>query len=140
MIDLTFILRVIDTWQARLWLEHWDIEIDWDEPADSDAHAQIRPHARRKQATLQLEEDWEQWSVEHANWVIAHELLHCSHRDVDAVLAIHLSGGLLSSAAEALVDEAYEVAMERYIDDQARILVQGFGLVQPASSGDAPAE
>lgn len=122
------IQRLLREWQKRLWLEHWDVVVLWDETVPS-SNAEISPNPYRQNANLQLNPAWKTWTIERANYLIVHELLHCSDRGIDNVLEVQLEGQLHRDL-QTVIEEAYTLEMERFIDDQARILVKGYGIVR----------
>lgn len=123
------ILTILSTWQERLWLREWRIEVKWTDTGPDGCSAAVSRNPTCRIADLWLHPDWPTWSRAFANETIVHELVHCLHRDPDMALERHLGGGLLSGQAEALVMESYDLAMERFVDDISRILVTAFGEV-----------
>lgn len=121
--------RILRVWQRRLWLEQWDVTILWDEPCPANSSAEITPNPYRRSANLQLNPAWKSWSIERANVLACHELLHCAHRGIDNVLEVQIDGQMHRDA-HTVAMESYTLEMERFIDDQARILVDAFGIVR----------
>lgn len=126
-------------WQQRLALLHWDVRIDFDYPTPGDEmaalariNAQANPHHN---ATIILHRNWSRWPADawgdegadkrHADYVLAHELMHCVLRDLDR-LALD---AMVSMGREAgkLWEGIWEDAMERAVDHLAQAAFHELG-------------
>ena len=110
--------RILRTWQRRLKLEHWDIKIDWNNPADDGAIADNERMNKYDDSIIRLSRTWPSWDSTYAAATIVHELLHCHDRDLQEAMKA-LDGDKTWSAHE----------LEGFVDRLAVILV---GLAGPA--------
>lgn len=114
--------RIFRGWQARLGLDHWSIEINWDDlPGHSQALASISNESSYDLAELRLDPEWKEWDNWLANRIACHELLHLLFRDLDQAEQSAL--GPLSYDARVLMGERLEHETEGVIDRLAQRFV-----------------
>ena len=77
--------REFRTWQNRLGLDAWHVEINWDEPARKDCDATTWRSDDYDRAVIKLDVEWPSWDDDFTRRIIVHELLHLLTRDVDEV-------------------------------------------------------
>lgn len=117
--------RIVRVWQKRFRLEAWDIKVDFaDEELTNEAS--VWKHDQYANATIRLNGEWVEWSDYHANYIVAHELLHIVNRDRD--VAARRARGQLDYSAQDAYAEWYRTADEGAVDRLAEIFVEIGGL------------
>lgn len=120
--------RIVRTWQRRLGLERWRVELVTDEArwfrtGHDDEHASTWRSNSYDQARLYVNPDeWRDWSPHDAHEHVVHELVHLLHRDLEHVLD-HVEP-LLHADAYKVAESALEHALEQTVDRIARRLVE----------------
>lgn len=115
--------ELVRIWAARLGLSEWRIAVSFDDGEDEDCYAETKPSAhyeiaeivfhRARMAKLENKRQIEE--------TVVHELLHCSHRDVESI--VDLLDGQLHRDVETVVTESFRHHVETFIDRTARQLV-----------------
>ena len=128
------IRAIVRTWQRRLEIDHWSIEIDFGTPAEASEEGREGPWAsiwRSRDydlARLCLAEGWCDWSRREANEHVVHELVHLWTREVefvlDALYRVDIHGD-----ARSVIEETHRHLTEGVVDRIARRLI---ALVGPA--------
>jgi hypothetical protein len=106
-----------------LGLGSWDLEIDRNDPDNSDALASIAVTFGREHATIFLGPEFDKQTPEERRVTIVHELLHACHTQVDE-LADNALPKAMSPESHAIFMEAYRIAVERSIDPLAVALAE----------------
>lgn len=78
--------RIVRVWQGRLGADQWELEVDFSEPSRDGTDASTWRSNDYDRATMRFGDGWEKWSVEFANRIAVHELLHLGTREVDRVV------------------------------------------------------
>lgn len=118
--------RYVRTWQRRLGLDEWRIEInlDGDVPEHNDEKAEAS--AIRSQvfddAEVRFHPDWRMWSPYKLETVVVHELLHLVIRDLE--LIVDDVDGLLHRDVHDVIREGYRRHVEQAVDRLAHRLVR----------------
>jgi hypothetical protein len=116
--------HVVKTWQQRLHLDHWVVEVAWDKPLDpGETLGEMDIHGSYDFTKLKLAADYATWSRYDTNTIIVHELLHLTFRDLWRVceaivdhsprfggrvasdLFVHESEGVIDRMATCLVEQ-----------------------------------
>jgi hypothetical protein len=123
--------RIVRTWQKRLMLEHFDIELDLqNEPEVEEALAAVTPSELYDMAVVQFRGDWQTHDLYQLNRIVVHELLHIMFRDYGmAVRSVSVTGSLSSDVRMLWHDRCHD-AEEGLIDRLAQRLVDLGGVVR----------
>lgn len=123
--------RVIRNWMTRLNLDHWHIDIHWDDPPeDEDALASITIDDYYDHAFLRFRDDWYAWDIELLNRVVVHELLHVHIHPLGRATRSITITGCLGSDARILWFDRCNDAEEAVVDRLARCFVGTGGVVE----------
>jgi hypothetical protein len=123
--DLEHIMR---TWQKRLHLEHWSIEIAWNSPLPAtETLGEMDIHGSYDFTKLKLAENCDTWSRYDANTIIVHELLHLTFRDLWSVC--EAIGATASGSGARIAETLFVHESEGVIDRMATCLVEQGGVV-----------
>ena len=104
------------------------MKIRWELPVETEdkTEAEIRVHDDYDQASIRIREGYEEWTPEHANVTIVHELLHTFERgSKQAVSCLDL---VTKPDAFEMIWHRYLHESENWIDRLAIILVDLGGL------------
>lgn len=114
---------LVSIWKERLGLSEWRIKTTFDEGADDDCFAETQPSKhydvaeiafhKAKLASLSSKREIEE--------TVVHELIHCAHRDVEAI--VDLFDGQLHRDVETVLTESFRHDVEAFIDRMARYFV-----------------
>jgi hypothetical protein len=120
VIDRRYIDTLVEDWAVRLNLQHWDIKVMWDEPADQkiDTANIIRDYDYAK---IHLAGNWPTWSKDIAQRTIVHELMHLVTRDLEQVCADMEE--VLGRLAWAVFEKRHNHELEAVVDRMATVLV-----------------
>lgn len=113
--------QTLATWQTRLGLAVWTIDVEYDKPAANGTDALIDRSHTYDRATLRLHKAWKDWPDRKTERILVHELLHLSTRDVDRVVASAQKS--LHPDAWRLLNDRYDHEIEGFIDRLAVHLV-----------------
>jgi hypothetical protein len=116
------VVAAVKLWQRRLRLEHWEIEIDWDQEPPDDAIAAAWRSTHYELARLRFQSDWPTWSVRYLHQNVVHEMLHLAMRDVDSIADLIPTAGLRRDVDDVLI-ASYKHHSEGFVDHLARALV-----------------
>lgn len=119
--------RIVRTWQGRLGLERWDLEVDFKEPSKEDSDASTWRSNDYDRATLRFADGWPKWSVQFANRIAVHELLHLVTRELDRV--VEDVTDQMHREAATQIDRRYLHEIEGLVDRLAYRLVEMGGCV-----------
>lgn len=114
--------QLVKTWQRRLKLDHWDVEVDWTKPPSEGAFATCWRFNQYDRANLYIDPGFGSWSESFAERTIVHELLHLIARDLDRAIADVES--FLAPESYMALDKRYEHEIEGVVDRLATILVE----------------
>lgn len=120
-------LHVLEIWQSRLCLGHWEIEFKEGDLPEGEEWAEHRQafvwRARDyNTATLCLNPDFTEWSRRKLNLSIVHELLHLITRETEFIL--DQLEGLVHRDVDRLLSDSHRHAVEGAIDFLSYRLVE----------------
>lgn len=122
--------RIWTEWVRRLRLGNWEWDVLLGVELE-DAEAQITPHVHYDNARIEVKTGWEHWDKQHLNEVVVHELLHVALRDLDHILHMPCEvGAWKGGQASRLYHDALEHALEGFIQRQAQLFVDAYGVVE----------
>lgn len=98
-----------------LGLAGWAINLDFDTPPTTTTRtAEVEFHRNYDWAAIRVDPGWREWTESESIHTLAHELFHLLHRDVDE--AARAASMRLGSQARAVWDDAYDHALEGFVD------------------------
>jgi hypothetical protein len=115
------LVRIVEVWQSRLRLTHWDLTVDTDTPANGEAIAECIRHHSYDTADLRFRPDWPTWSRRYANDTVVHELMHLQERDLSE--AVNTAQLFCHPEAWKQFNDRCEHEREGLVDRLATILV-----------------
>jgi hypothetical protein len=123
--------RIIKAWKKRLELEHYTLELEWEEePEDPDALASIYVSENYDYATLRFRSDWVEHDIDTLNRIVVHELMHIIvHEYGQSARSIFVTGSLSTDIRMMWNDRMHD-AEERLVDRVASRLVELGGVVE----------
>lgn len=126
-----YLRRCVKTWQKRLALDHFALEIELDEPPEeADSLASMSISDQYDIAYIRFRGDWPEHDVEMLNRLVVHELLHIVFRDIDSSVHSLLCSGFMGRDAQHLWADRFNHAEEGAIDRLAWRFVELAGVVE----------
>lgn len=124
--------RIVRTWQKRLKLEHFEIEVSLDEePENPEALASCEPSDLYDYAQLRFRSDWPTHSLDYLNRIVVHELVHVMFRDYgQAIRSVGFASGGISPDVRSMWHDRCHDAEEAIVDRVANRLVELGGIVE----------
>lgn len=120
------IASLVDVWQERLRLTHWEIRIDWENEPGEDELANVN-WSFYDVATLRFAATYPMWSRREANWTVVHELMHIVMRDLQE--GVESAERVLPASAYRLFDARFQHELEGVVDRTAALLIELGGVV-----------
>lgn len=131
--------HIVQVWQQRLRLTHWDIQVRWGLPVDKSCDAEIKISDDYEQASIRIQtiddpdtepptEHFSKWTPEQANRIIVHELLHIYEKQTKRPLEQFMPEK--PTPAHDLLWAWYEHGAENWVDRLAMIFVDLVGVVE----------
>lgn len=115
--------KIFNVWANRLRIERYDLELRLNEVPDNPyADASVWVNDDYEHAIVKFAPDWNDWTVEHANYIAAHELMHVVTNDLDAT--VRSITGYLSKDADDVFRDRYMHDLEATVDFMARRLLE----------------
>lgn len=123
--------RIIAEWCDRLSLNHYIIEVAWDEePDDEEALASVSVSDLYDHATLRFASGWWDYDDRMVNRIVVHELVHIMFRDFgQAVRSVSYTGALSGDVVRLWHDRCHDTE-EALVDRLANRLVDLGGIVE----------
>lgn len=71
------VVAAVKYYKRALVLDHWTIDIDFDEDCGKGAEAEIFTSKDYPSATMLIAPGWQEWEATYLGTTVLHELLHC---------------------------------------------------------------
>jgi len=131
--------RILNVWQCRLQLDHWDIKVKWEVPCSLASEAEIKISNDYEQASLRIQQQSDpttdpptrsfvDWTEYDTNINIVHELLHVFEKETHRPIEAAGTNGVMSSSAYEILLAWYQHGAENWVDRLSIILVNLAGV------------
>ncbi len=113
--------RLLRRWQKVLKLEHWQLDLDFDNPTEEGHDSEAWYSQDYDKATIRFSVEWPTWADRFAAETIAHELMHIQLRGIN--VAVDSLEGLIGKDSQAAFDKRWNHELEGLCDRVAICLV-----------------